>query len=89
MPESGDLTRPEVRCPARLHPDTTRRSIRKERSNLAATQAPAHDNVPGLVNPVELENVLREIDADGGNVAHGWFLFLVILDDHQLGTQMP
>ncbi|MGB6373509.1 MAG: hypothetical protein WCB09_12360, partial [Methylocella sp.] len=43
--------------------------------------APAHNNFSGSVNPVQLENMLRNVDTDG-NLAHGWLLLLVICDDH-------
>ena len=55
----------------------------------AYSQASAQNHLASFVNPVELENVLRNVDADGGNLAHGWLLFLVIFDDHHFGTQMP
>jgi hypothetical protein len=33
--------------------------------------------------------MLREINADGANLANEWLPLLVIFDDHQFGTQMP
>jgi hypothetical protein len=38
---------------------------------------------------VELENMLRDIDAKGVKFVHGWLPFLVIFDDRHFGTQMP
>jgi hypothetical protein len=57
--------------------------------DLAPAQPSAQNNFPGSVNPVELENVLRDIDPDRANLAYGWLLFLVIFDDHHFDTQMP
>jgi hypothetical protein len=62
---------------------------RKKPATLAATHTPAQNDLPGSVDSVELENMLREINADGAHVAHGWLPLLVIFDDHQFGTQMP
>jgi hypothetical protein len=89
MSQRGDLTRPKVRRPACLHPDQTGRKSSKEGNDLAAAHTTAQNDLPGFIDAVELENMLREINADGANLAHGWLPLLVIFDDHQLGTQMP
>jgi hypothetical protein len=54
---------------------------------LAATHTPAQNDLPGSVVSAELENMLREINADGANVAHGRLPLLVIFDDHQLALR--
>jgi len=89
MPDRGDLTCPKVRSAASLHPYNTGRKSSEEGCDLAAAQTPAQHHLPGRVNSVQLENVLRDVDADSGNLAHGWLPLLVIFDDHHFGTQMP
>jgi hypothetical protein len=75
MPEGGDLARPEVRGTASLNADDTGLQSGKEARDLAPAQPSAQNNFPASVNPVERENVLRDIDPDGANLAHGWLLF--------------
>jgi hypothetical protein len=75
MPVTGDLSRPEVRGAAGLNADNTGRQSGKEARDLAPPEAPAQNDLPGSVNPVELENMLRDIDPDGANLVHGWLLF--------------
>jgi len=67
----------------------TARRRRKAASSPSQKQSPAHNNLSSPVNPVELENMLRRINADGASLAHGWLPFLVIFDDDHFGTQMP
>jgi hypothetical protein len=54
------------------NPDETGRKSSEKTGDLAATHTPAQNDLPGSVDSVELENMLREINADGANVAHGW-----------------
>jgi hypothetical protein len=54
----------------------------KKGDGLATAQAPAQNNFPGSVNPVQLEIRLRNVDTDG-NLADGWLPLLVICDDHR------
>jgi hypothetical protein len=74
MPATSDLTRFEVSGAAGLNADNTGRQSGKETRDLAPTQPSAQNHSPGPVNPVELENMLREIDPDGANLVHGWLL---------------
>jgi hypothetical protein len=60
----------------------------KKGCDLGTAQAPAHNNFSGRVNPVQLENMLRNVDTDG-NPTHGWLPLLVTFDDHHLGTELP
>jgi hypothetical protein len=78
MPATSDLARPEVRSAAGLNANNTGWQSGKEARDLAPTQPSAQNDSPEPVNPVELENMLREIDPDGANLAHGWLLSLVI-----------
>jgi hypothetical protein len=78
MPERGDLTRSEVRTPACFHPEGKNPATWLRRRRRHRTTYPS-------IEPVEPEN----IDADGGNLVHGWLPLLVIFDDHHFGTQMP
>jgi hypothetical protein len=47
----------------------------KKACDLAPAQPSAQNDFPGSVNPVELENMLCDIDPDGANLVHGWLLF--------------
>ena len=75
MPATSDLARPEVRSAACLNANSTGRQSGKEARDLAPPQPSAQNNFPRAVNPVELENVLRDINPDGANLIHGWLLF--------------
>jgi len=74
MPATSDLARPEVGGAAGLNADNAGRQSGKEARDLASTQPPAQNDSLSPVNPVELENMLREIDPDGANLVHGWLL---------------
>ncbi len=70
VPQSRDLTRPEVARAARLDADQTGLQLGEERHHLAPAQRSADDDLAGVVDAVDLENVLGQIDADGGYL-HG------------------
>jgi hypothetical protein len=54
--------------PARLDPDQARRQRRKERFNFRSPQRLADLDAPFGINPVNLKNVLGDIEPDHGNV---------------------
>jgi hypothetical protein len=53
---------------AGLHPDQARRKDAEEALDLAATQRLAQDDLAIPVDAVDLEDVLRDIKADRGNL---------------------
>ena len=66
MTEPDQLPRPVVRRGASLDVDQTGRQLLEKRQQLTAPQLPADDNVTSAIYAVNLENVLREIEADRG-----------------------
>ena len=65
--ELGQLARPVMRRAARLHADKARRELGEEGEDLGPAQRPAHDHLALIVDAVDLEHVLRQIEADGAN----------------------
>src|SRR5262249_4180141 len=41
------------------------------------------------INPVHLKNMLRQVQSDRSNLAHGWLPFAADSIRQQFGTQMP
>ena len=41
------------------------------------------------IDPVHLKNVLRQVQSDRSNLAHGWLPFAAVSIRQQFGTQMP
>src|SRR5262249_5786012 len=41
------------------------------------------------INPVHLKNMLRQVQSDRSNLAHGWLPFAAVSIRQQFGTQMP
>jgi hypothetical protein len=68
-----------MRSAACLHSNKTWPKSGEEGGNLPATQTSAEHHFSFRIDPVQLENVFRDVDADGGNLAHGWLPFLVIV----------
>jgi hypothetical protein len=61
---------------AGLHPDQARRQCAEEARHLAAAQRLAQDDRSTSVDAVQLEDVLRDIKADRGNLWHDEWLLL-------------
>src|SRR4051812_2397929 len=74
MAELGDLTPPVVGARTRLHGHRTGRQRGQERQKLAAAQLLAKDHRARAVSPMELKDVLGEIEADRANLVHGRLL---------------
>src|SRR4051794_18082996 len=74
MTELGDLAAPVVGARTRLHSHRTGRQRGQEREQLAAAQLLAKDHRARAVGPVELKDVLGEIEADGADLVHGRLL---------------
>src|SRR3954463_1956790 len=70
MAELGDLAPPVVGAATRLHGYRAGRQRGEERQKLAAAQLLAKDHRARAVSPMELKDVLGEIEADGANLVH-------------------
>ena len=57
-----------VRRGARFHTDQARCKLLEEHDHLAATQLPRDDNLALLVDPVNLEDILGDIQTDRANL---------------------
>ena len=63
-----------MRAATRLHGHRAGRKRCQEREELAAAQLLAKDNSSCPVGPVQLKDVLGEIQSDGANLVHGRLL---------------
>jgi hypothetical protein len=68
------LPRPVVRRGTRLQPDQAARQGGEEPHHLAAPQLLAQNRCTAHIDPVHLKNMLRQIQPDRRNLAHGWLL---------------
>jgi hypothetical protein len=76
MPEGHERTSPVVGRRASLLPDQASRKGAEEAWDLAAAQRSAQDDLSTSVDAVQLEDVLRDIKANRGNLWHDeWLLF--------------
>ena len=57
------LARPVVRATASLHSDKTRWNVHEERRHLVPAQLLLRERLAVLVDSVDLEQVLRQVDA--------------------------
>ena len=69
MPQSHDRSRPIMRCCTCLHSDKTRAQALEKFQHFRPTQLPT--NMPCLIDAVYLEHVLRDIQSNCDNLAHG------------------
>src|ERR1700694_1099079 len=74
----ADLAGPIVARPARLNADQTRIEPGKKPDHLRAPKRLTDNNFAFTVDAVNLENVLRQIEADRGNFHDGWLPSLVV-----------
>src|SRR5689334_6843097 len=74
MTELGDLAPPIVSAATRLQGDRAGRQRGQERKQLAPAQLLAKDHSARAVSPMELKDVLGEIEADGAHLVHGRLL---------------
>src|SRR4029453_6964430 len=72
------LPAPMVRPTARLHPDHGRLQLGEELLNLNALQLPTDHHLPSSINPVNLENALRQIQSNHDSLHSGRLLCLVL-----------
>src|SRR5215208_5369255 len=59
---------------ADLHADQARPQPREEPKNLSPTQLPAHHHPACRIDPMDLENALRQVQTDRANFLHGRLL---------------
>src|SRR3954469_14493556 len=74
MTELGDLAPPIVSAATRLHGYRAGRQRCQERQKLAPAQLLAKHNSSRPVSPVQLKDVLGEIQSDGAYLVHGCLL---------------
>ena len=74
MAELGDLASPKVSAATRFQGHRAGREGCQERENLATAQLLAKDHGARAVSPMELKDVLGEIESDGANLVHGRLL---------------
>src|SRR5262249_28483421 len=72
MPKRAQLPRPVVRRRARLQANQTWRQSTEERQNLRTPKLLAHNRRSLCIDPVHLKNMLRQVQSDRSNLAHGW-----------------
>src|SRR5262249_51544624 len=84
----AQLPRPVVRRPTRLHPNHAARQPAEERQNLRTPKPFAQNRSSLGIDPVHLKDMLRQVQSNCRNLAHGW---LPVAADsiQQFGTQMP
>ena len=63
MAHRPELARPVVRATASLHSDKTRWNVQEERRHLVPAQLLLRERLAVLVDSVDLEQVLRQVDA--------------------------
>src|SRR5262249_22786706 len=88
-PSARKLPRPVVRRRARLQANQTWRQSTEERQNLRTPKLLAQNRPSLCINPVHLKNMLRQVQSDRSNLAHGWLPFAADSIRQQFGTQMP
>src|SRR5262249_15472124 len=81
--------RPVVRRRARLQANQTGRQSTEERQNLRTPKLLAQNRRSLGIDPVHLKNMLRQVQSDRSNLAHGWLPFAAVSIRQQFGTQMP
>src|SRR5207245_6296172 len=61
----------------------------EERQNLRTPKLLAQNRRSLCIDPVHLKNMLRQVQSDRSNLAHGWLPFAADSIRQQFGTQMP
>src|SRR5437867_1151860 len=72
-----------------FQPDQAGRNAAEERQHLSAPQSLPQNRPTRGINPVNLKNVLAQVQSDRRNLAHGWLPVPGDSPEHQLGTSMP
>src|SRR5262245_64314758 len=89
MPKRAQLPPPVVRRRARLQANQTGRQSTEERQNLRTPNLLAQNRRSLCIDPMHLKNMLRQVQPDRSNLAHGWLPFAAVSIRQQFGTQMP
>src|SRR5262245_12994694 len=89
MPKRAQLPRPVVRRRAGLQANQTGRQSTEERQNLRTPNLLAQNRRSLCIDPMHLKNMLRQVQPDRSNLAHGWLPFAAVSIRQQFGTQMP
>src|SRR5262249_40814688 len=84
----AQLPRPVVRRRARLQANQTGRQSTEERQNLRTPKLLAQNRRSLCIDPVHLKNMLRQVQSDRSNLAHGWLPFAADSIRQQFGTQL-
>src|SRR6516162_7070993 len=71
----AQLSPPVVRRRARLQANQTGRQSTEERQNLRTPKLLAQNRRSLGIDPVHLKNMLRQVQSDRRNLAHGWLPF--------------
>src|SRR5262249_27183161 len=71
----AQLPRPVVRRRARLQAKQTGRQSTEERQNLRTPKLLAQNRRSLCIDPVHLKDMLRQVQSDRSNLAHGWLPF--------------
>ncbi len=71
---------------ATFHADQAGPEPLEEFQNLVPPQLSPQDDRTSGIDAVDLENGLGQIDADRGNLRHGWLPLVVTFDSTQCGT---
>ncbi len=74
MAKPHQLAAPVMGSGAGLHRHQTRRLAVQERQQAVTRKLIAEHSLAGRIGSVRLENRLRDVQADGGNVSHGRLL---------------
>src|SRR5262249_26585474 len=83
------LARPVVRRRTRLHPNQAARKPAEEHQYLRTPKLLAQNCRSLLIDPVHLKNMLRQVQSNCRNLAHGWLSVAADSINQQFGTQMP
>jgi hypothetical protein len=75
-----------VRRRAGFQPNQTARQLGEEWDDLTAPKAFAQNTIPRRIDAVDLKNVLRQIQPNRRNLAHGWLPSMVRFTNHHSGT---
>src|SRR5436309_1597704 len=89
MPKRAQLARPVMPRGTGFQPDQAGRNAAEERQHLSAPQSLPQNRPTRGINPVNLKNVLAQVQSDRRNLAHGWLPVPGDSPEHQLGTSMP
>src|SRR5262245_9076525 len=85
----AQLPRPIVHGRACLQANQTGRQSTEERQNLRTPNLLAQNRRSLCIDPMHLKNMLRQVQSDRSNLAHGWLPFAADSIRQQFGTQMP